>query len=180
MIILVQRTSSIGLSANSFRFYFTGRPAHLFTFPSRYLFTIGHTLYLALEGGPPRFPQSICSMVLGNQTRWIWISRTGLSPSLVSHSRLFCYPPPSRMLVPQHPTRGFRLFRFRSPLLTESLRFLFLRVLRCFSSPSSPQVPDGTWSPCLHRMGFPHSEIAGLSVVGTYPTTIAANCVLLR
>ena len=29
----------------------------------------------------------------------------------------------------------FGLFRFRSPLLTESLRFLFLRVLRCFSSP---------------------------------------------
>ena len=135
--------------AHSFRFYFTGRPAHLFTFPSRYLFTIGHTLYLALEGGPPRFPQSICSMVLGNQTRWIWISRTGLSPSLVSHSRLFCYPPPSRMLVPQHPTRGFRLFRFRSPLLTESLRFLFLRVLRCFSSPSSPPpIESGDPSAC--------------------------------
>ena len=29
----------------------------------------------------------------------------------------------------------FRLFRFRSPLLTESLRFLFLRLLRCFTSP---------------------------------------------
>ena len=28
----------------------------------------------------------------------------------------------------------FRLFRFRSPLLTESLRFLFLRLLRCFTS----------------------------------------------
>ena len=31
----------------------------------------------------------------------------------------------------------FGLFRFRSPLLTESLRFLFLRVLRCFTSPGS-------------------------------------------
>src|SRR6185295_16934994 len=29
----------------------------------------------------------------------------------------------------------FRLFRFRSPLLTESLRFLFLGLLRCFTSP---------------------------------------------
>ena len=31
--------------------------------------------------------------------------------------------------------KTFGLIRFRSPLLTESLRFLFLRVLRCFSSP---------------------------------------------
>ena len=29
----------------------------------------------------------------------------------------------------------FGLFRFRSPLLTESLRFLFLGLLRCFTSP---------------------------------------------
>ena len=29
----------------------------LFTFPSRYLFTIGRQEYLALGGGPPRFPQ---------------------------------------------------------------------------------------------------------------------------
>ena len=36
----------------------------------------------------------------------------------------------------------FGLFRFRSPLLTESLfYFLFLRVLRCFSSPGSPHIP---------------------------------------
>ncbi len=31
--------------------------------------------------------------------------------------------------------KTFGLIRVRSPLLTESLRFLFLRVLRCFSSP---------------------------------------------
>lgn len=30
---------------------------------------------------------------------------------------------------------GFGLFRFRSPLLTESILFLFLRLLRCFTSP---------------------------------------------
>ena len=33
-----------------------------------------------------------------------------------------------------HMLQQFRLFRFRSPLLTESLRFLFLELLRCFSS----------------------------------------------
>ena len=30
---------------------------------------------------------------------------------------------------------GFRLFPFRSPLLRESILFLLLRVLRCFTSP---------------------------------------------
>ena len=36
----------------------------------------------------------------------------------------------------------FGLFRFRSPLLSESLfYFLFLRVIRCFSSPGSLRIP---------------------------------------
>ena len=36
----------------------------------------------------------------------------------------------------------FGLFRFRSPLLSESfVYFLFLRVIRCFSSPGSPCIP---------------------------------------
>src|SRR5437868_6961421 len=44
----------------------------------------------------------------------------------------------SRIKVPQpreDKSSRFRLFRFRSPLLTESLRFLFLGLLRCFTSP---------------------------------------------
>ena len=34
----------------------------------------------------------------------------------------------------------FRLFPFRSPLLGESLRFLFLGLLRCFTSPGSSLI----------------------------------------
>ena len=42
----------------------------LFTFPSRYLFTIGRQKYLALEGGPPRFRQDFtCPVVLRNQAK---------------------------------------------------------------------------------------------------------------
>ena len=33
--------------------------------------------------------------------------------------------------------KRFRLFRFRSPLLTESILFIFLWVLRCFTSPGT-------------------------------------------
>ena len=40
----------------------------LFTFPSRYLFTIGRQEYLALEGGPPSFPRDYtCPAVLENK-----------------------------------------------------------------------------------------------------------------
>ncbi len=46
-----------------------------------------------------------------------------LPPTLRSHN-------PGKMK-----SSRFRLFRFRSPLLTESLRFLFLGLLRCFTSP---------------------------------------------
>ena len=35
----------------------------------------------------------------------------------------------------QDESRRFGLFRFRSPLLTESILVLFLRILRCFTSP---------------------------------------------
>ena len=38
----------------------------LLTFPSRYLYTIDHTIYLALGGGPPRFKQGFTCPVLLN------------------------------------------------------------------------------------------------------------------
>src|SRR3989304_10363993 len=49
--------------------------------------------YLALEGGPPEFPQDVsCPVVLGNPAQRVAsIYPTGLSPSAVSLSRLFGY-----------------------------------------------------------------------------------------
>src|SRR5215211_9058887 len=44
------------LWARGFRYCFTPLTGVLFTFPSRYSFTIGRQEYLALDGGPPRFP----------------------------------------------------------------------------------------------------------------------------
>ena len=60
----------------------------LFTFPSRYWFTIGHQRYLALESGLPRFPRDFtCPVVLRSPTGVDRISPTGLSPSLAGRSR---------------------------------------------------------------------------------------------
>jgi hypothetical protein len=39
------------------------------------------------------------------------------------------------LLPRQDKSRRFGLFRVRSPLLTESILFIFLRILRCFTSP---------------------------------------------
>jgi hypothetical protein len=44
------------LWARGFRYCFTPLNGVLFTFPSRYSFTIGRQEYLALDGGPPGFP----------------------------------------------------------------------------------------------------------------------------
>ena len=63
----------------------------LFTFPSRYWFTIGRHEYSALEGGPPSFPRnSTCSAVLRCLiTAAFHLSSTGLSPALADLPRSF-------------------------------------------------------------------------------------------
>jgi hypothetical protein len=69
-------------------------------------------------------------------------------------------------------TDRFGLFRVRSPLLTKSLNcFLFLRVLRWFTSPSSPSRPYEFRSRILHVQcsGLPHSEIPGSTLVCSSP-----------
>ena len=55
LMFSVQRTDSVCLLAYGFRYYFTGPLGLLFTFPSRYSFTIGHDMYLALPRGRGRF-----------------------------------------------------------------------------------------------------------------------------
>ena len=93
-----QRRGSDSLYAHNFRFYFTPLSGVLFTFPSRYLFTIDRKIYLALEGGPPRFSQGFtCPDLLDTinyKVRDTW--HTGLSPSLAVLSRTFCLPRPVR------------------------------------------------------------------------------------
>lgn len=96
----------------------------LFTFPSQYLFTIGLSGVFSLGGWSPHI-------------------QTGFHVSRPTHlSLMYAFQVrgyhPLWLFFPEHSSKhikAFGLIRFRSPLLTESLRFLFLRVLRCFSSP---------------------------------------------
>ena len=89
-----------------------------------------------------------------------------------------------RPTTPREPKPSrFGLFRFRSPLLTESLIcFLFLRVLRWFTSPGLllPAYEFSGGSLDLPPEGLPHSEIPGSKPVCGSPRLIAACHVLHR
>jgi hypothetical protein len=61
----------------------------------------------------------------------------------------------------------FGLFRVRSPLLTESILFLFLRILRCFTSPRIAQIILFNSDQCdteLPVPGFPIRKSSDQSV----------------
>ena len=60
--------------------------------------------------------------------------------------------------------------------------FLFLRVLRCFSSPRSPLLPmySAIDIPTLLGMGFPIQRSPGQSLLSGSPKLIAANHVFHR
>ena len=77
----------------------------------------------------------------------------------------------------------FGLFRVRSPLLTESILFLFLRLLRCFTSAgiacfSLSLFRKRRWR--INAIRLPHSEISGSKRMCRSPKLIAACHVLHR
>ena len=85
------------------------------------------------------------------------------------------------VLQPPDLRQGLGFARFARRLLRASdYRFLFLILLRYFSSDGSLQVPYGTWSVVFPRPGFPHSDTAGSQLLGNFPATIAAMRVLHR
>ena len=117
----------------------------LFTFPSRYWFTIGLLRVFSLAGWSRRIHTGFHVSRATQDTTTLHIaSRTQLSCSTAVLSRTFRSRYFLRWRGPTTPVRPephwFGLVPVRSPLLGESLTcFLFLRVLRCFSSPRLPQ-----------------------------------------
>lgn len=139
----------------------------LFTFPSQYLFTIGLSGVFSLGGWSPHI-----------QTGFHVSRPTHLSSKYAFQIRGYH---PLWLFFPEHSfkhIKTFGLIRFRSPLLTESLRFLFLRVLRCFSSPGLLLALRRVIH--LQCIGLPHSDICGSIRVCRSPQLFAAYHVLLR
>lgn len=94
---------------------------------------------------------------------------TRLSDSLLDRQTQLKGPTtPNAQRLPAITHARFGLIRFRSPLLTE---YLFLPVLRCFTSRRSLHTPYifRCGSHDMTRAGFPHSEILGSRFVCQLP-----------
>ena len=126
------------LSAHGFRIYFTPLTAVLFTFPSRYLFTIGRQLVFSLTPWSAWIHAAfhVCRVTqeLPRRTRAVGYGSLTLYGAVFHPLHLAVVLSHRGPTTPGENPR-FGLFRFRSPLLTESILFLFLRLLRCFTSP---------------------------------------------
>ena len=174
----------------------------LFTFPSRYWCTIGGNAYLAL-GGPPRFPQaSSWLVVLGYQQQHKKSVVRGSHPLWRAVPGNFQYPfcihfaSTAKIIAARRKDKSLRrLPRWLSSLVDPTtpkrmhfglgsspvarrywgnhVCFLFLRVLRCFSSPRYLSLrSDGSLHPpgCPIRKPVDQGLLAapyGISSLGT-------------
>ena len=102
------------------------------------LFAIGHWVVFRLGGWAPRLQIGFHVSGPTLDTLCIYsISLTGLLPCIVELSRSILLPILSRDECPQPRMQAFGLasFPFARRYLENRCFFLFLRVLRCFSSP---------------------------------------------
>ena len=123
-----------------FQVLFHSPPGVLFTFPSQYYALSVTKEYLALGGGPPDFPQgSTCLVVL-------WIPPAGCRFPLRGFHPLWPdvpvrsgneSPHVMRSITPGCTHPGLGSFHFARRYFGNRVFFLFLRLLRCFSSAGS-------------------------------------------
>ena len=112
------------------------------------------------------------------------LSLTGLSPSLVCFPKTVLLELLNQLCGPNPGMHAFRfgLFRFRSPLLTESL---VVFSSSGYLDVSVHRVPFhtlwiGVWILEVFSSGFPHSDIHGSKDICSSPWLFAAYHVFLR
>ena len=158
-------------------------PWVLFTFPSRYWSTIGLWRVFSLGGWSRRIHTGFHVPRATQDTAGLHEATcTGLSPAMVGLSRPF-HSPQSCLAAVLQPRRsrnssGLGCAPFARHYLGYHFCFLFLPVLRCFSSRGS--LPYSVWVTVRQTAGLPHSEIRGSQVACTSPRLIAACRVLPR
>ena len=140
--------------------------------------------YLALPDGPGGFTQDFsCPALLritpdyGTQrirsSHPLWPAVPGRSAVRAENRSAVLQPPGGA----KHRT-GLGCSPFARHYWGNHSYFLFLRVLRCFSSPRMPSAIDGV--SCLQHDGLSHSEIRGSMAICASPRLIAAYHVLHR
>ena len=154
----------------------------LFTFPSRYWYTIGLSRVFSLAGWTRRIHAGLhVSRATQGYAMLHLATCTGLSPATARLSRLFHSQDSCNVaaLLPRRGRnlRGLGCAPFARHYWGYHCCFLFLRVLRCFSSPGSPPRQR---IPILQIGGLSHSEIPGSMAICAYPGLIAACHVLHR
>ena len=138
--------------------------------------------------GPPGFRRNFsCSAVLRIHTGGNALSTTGLLPAVADLSRSirlmhFFVTPKVCPTTPESKLSGLGYVRFARRYLGYRICFLFLRVLRCFSSPGLPHVSYvfRYMSCSITNSGFPHSEILGSQSTYDSPRHIGVSPVLHR
>ena len=124
-----------------FQVLFHSPPGVLFTFPSQYYALSVTKEYLALGGGPPDFPQGFSCLVV------LWIPHADYRFPLRGFHPLWPdFPVRSgnesshvlRSITPACTHPGLGSFHFARRYSGNRCFFLFLRLLRCFSSAGSP------------------------------------------
>ena len=153
------------------------------TFPSRYWFTIGLRQYLAFRDGPRGFGQdSTCPALLRWRINQICLPLRDYHPLRSAFPGLFQFADSliTPLLQPRSVRKpiGLGSSRFARHYSGNRCFFLFLRVLRCFSSPRvlRPLRPV----PGLQPGGLPHSDTSGSIPVCKSPDIFAAYRVLRR
>ena len=126
-----------------FQVLFHSPPGVLFTFPSQYYALSVTKEYLALGGGPPEFLQgSTCLVVLRIPLALLRFRIRGFHPLWLAFPIPFFSPLSHllRSITPDCTQPGLGSFHFARRYFGNRCFFLFLRLLRCFSSPGSPRT----------------------------------------
>ena len=127
-----------------FQVLFHSPPGVLFTFPSQYYALSVTKEYLALRSGLRFFQQGFSCLVV------LWIPPCNLSfrlrgfhPLWLAFPKQFFYNSliNSAVRTPQCSHYGLGSFHFARRYFGNRCFFLFLRLLRCFSSPGSLRIP---------------------------------------
>ena len=125
-----------------FQVLFHSPPGVLFTFPSRYCFTIGHQVVFSLTGWSPLFhtrfhvSRTTLDSTYSNLIFIYWTFTVyGLTSQSVLLILLVVYGSPNPINIAIY---GLGSSYFARHYSRNRFFFLFLWVLRCFSSPRSP------------------------------------------
>ena len=136
------RAFALPLLVNTgFQVLFHSPPGVLFTVPSQYYALSVTKEYLALRGGPRSFHQgSTCLDVLWIPPCWSSFRLRGFHPLWPAFPKPFHYnfQITSAVRTPRCTHHGLGSAGFARRYFRYRCFFLFLRLLRCFSSPGSP------------------------------------------